>query len=286
LTGHARIALPDHDIRSLDGHADYNACVELQELTWGPGFSERVPPVILQTAQRLGGVAVGAFSRDGTLDGFVFGMTGWRDGAPLHWSDMLAVRAAVRGRGIGEALKRHQREVLLGRGVTDVEWTFEPLESRNAHVNFGRLGVVARQYVRDFYGDSDSPLHADLGTDRLVVHWRLDERRVEDRLAGRSAPPTIQEVADVTVINRVLTVDGLPGSEDARIGLDDDRLLLAIPADLGRLRDADPVLVRRWRAVVRSAFEAYLPLGWQVVDLVRAGDWSAYLLERMGRSHG
>jgi predicted GNAT superfamily acetyltransferase len=280
MSQHARIALPDHEIRSLDREADYNACVELQEITWGPGFSERVPPVVLRTAQRLGGVVAGAFSREGRLDGFVFGMTGWRDGAPLHWSDMLAVRPGARDRGIGEALKRYQREVLLGRGVTDVEWTFEPLESRNAHVNFGRLGVVSRQYVRDFYGASDSPMHAGLGTDRLVVHWRLDDRRVEDRLAGRSAPPAMRDVMDVPLINPVMKVDGLLACDDARTDLAGNRLLLAIPADLGPIRAADPVLVTRWRAVVRSAFETYLPLGWQVVDVVRAGEWSAYLLER------
>jgi predicted GNAT superfamily acetyltransferase len=89
---------------------------------------------------------------------------------------------------------------------------------------------------------------------------------------------------DVPLINPVMKVDGLLACDDARTDLDADRLLLAIPAELRPLREADPVLLRRWRAVVRSAFEAYLPLGWQAVDVVRAGDWSAYLLERIGRT--
>jgi len=279
---HAHNALPDHTIRQLSSDADFRAAVQLQEETWGEGFGERVPVAILRTAQRLGGVASGAFAGDGRLDGFVFGITGWRDGVPLHWSDMLAVRPDVRDRGLGEALKRHQRDVLLGRGVVDVEWTFEPLESRNAHLNFGRLGVVSRQYVRDYYGASDSPLHAGLGTDRLVVNWRLDDRAVEDRLAGRTQAPGLREVEDVPVINPAREVDGVAACDDVRTDLDASRLLLTIPADLGQVREAGEAAVARWRAVTRKGFETYLPRGWQVVDLARAGQWSAYLLERIG----
>jgi predicted GNAT superfamily acetyltransferase len=280
MISHTRVALPDHEIRDFSTEPDFEACLALQEHTWGPGFNERVPRAILRTAQRLGGVAAGAFTTAGRLDGFIFGMTGWRDAAPIHWSDMLAVRPEARDRGLGEALKRYQRDVLLGRGVVDVEWTFEPLESRNAHINFGRLGVVARQYVRDYYGGSDSPLHEGLGTDRLVVHWRLDDRRVEDRLAGRSSPPTLADVRDVAVINPVRMVEGIIACDDARTDLDADRLLLAIPASVQRVRAADPVLVTRWRAVVRAGFEGYLRRGWQVADVVRGGEWSAYVLER------
>lgn len=279
---HAHNALPDHTIRQLSGDADFAAAVALQEETWGENFSERVPKAILRTVQRLGGVAAGAFTAEGRLDGFVFGITGWRDGVPLHWSDMLAVRPGLRDRGLGEALKRHQRDVLLGRGVMDVEWTFEPLESRNAHLNFGRLGVVSRQYVREYYGGSDSPLHEGLGTDRLVVNWRLDDRSVEDRLAGRTQPPVLRDVEDVPVINPAREVDGVAACDDARVDLQANRLLLTIPADLNRVREAGQEAVARWRAVTRTAFETYLPRGWQVVDLVRAGQWSAYVLERIG----
>jgi len=282
MVSYAHNALPDHEIRPLTTAADFVACIELQEEVWGRGFSERVPVAILRTAQRLGGVAIGAFDLDGRLDGFVFGITGWRESAPVHWSDMLAVRPGARDRGLGEALKRHQRDLLLGRGVVDVEWTFEPLESRNAHLNFGRLGVVARQYVRDYYGESDSLLHETMGTDRLVVSWRLDDRRVEDRLAGRLPPPTASGISDLPVVNRVIEVDGVTACDDPRTDLEADRLLLAIPAHFARVRAAGPALVARWRAVTRTAFEAYLRRGWQVVDFVRMGESSAYLLDRIG----
>jgi predicted GNAT superfamily acetyltransferase len=282
MTFHAHNALPDHQIRDFEEAADFAACVALQDEVWGPIFNERVPGAILRTAQRLGGVAAGAFTRQGRLDGFVFGMTGWKDGAPLHWSDMLAVRPGVRDRGLGEALKQHQRDMLLMRGIVDAEWTFEPLESRNAWLNFARLGVVARQYVREYYEGSDSPLHEGLGTDRLVVHWRLDDRRVEDRLARRTAPPTRTQLAELHVINPLMEVDGVVACREARLDLDSDRLLLAIPADLDVVRQAGDPLLARWRAVTRRAFEHYLPRGWEIVDLVRDEGWSAYVLERIG----
>ncbi|MGH7445205.1 MAG: GNAT family N-acetyltransferase, partial [Longimicrobiales bacterium] len=145
-------------IRPLVTAADLRACVALQEATWGQGFAERVPYAVLWFSRRIGGVLLGAFDGD-TLLGFVFGMTGWRESRPLHWSDMLAVRADARDRGIGMQLKRAQRALLIERGVQEANWTFDPLESRNAHLNFARLGVIAREYIRDVYGDSDSPLH-------------------------------------------------------------------------------------------------------------------------------
>ena len=158
-------------VRDLETDADYAACVELQKETWGQSFTEAVPATMLRIAQKLGGVAAGAFEND-RLIGFVFGLTGLKDGAVVHWSDMLAVRAEYRNRGIGEALKRYQRDRVLERGIQKMFWTFDPLDAKNAHINFNRLGVYAREYVVDMYGQTESPLHAH-GTDRLIVTWDL-----------------------------------------------------------------------------------------------------------------
>ncbi|TVP76623.1 MAG: GNAT family N-acetyltransferase, partial [Gemmatimonadales bacterium] len=155
----------DFHIRPLAGRAEMEACVVLQEAVWGAGFRERVPAAILGVARRLGGVVTGAFRGD-ELVGFVFGLTGIREGRPVHWSDMLAVRAEARGRGLGIALKEAQRDELLSRGVRVMEWTFDPLVARNAHLNLNRLGAAGVEYVVDAYGDSDSPLHRGIGTDR------------------------------------------------------------------------------------------------------------------------
>jgi predicted GNAT superfamily acetyltransferase len=161
-------------IRDFQTEADYAACVQLQKETWGRDFTEAVPATMLRIAQKLGGIAAGAFEND-QLIGFVFGITGLREGEVVHWSDMLAVRPEYRNQGIGEMLKRYQRDRMVERGIQRMFWTFDPLDAKNAHINFNRLGVYAREYVLDMYGRTESPLHA-TGTDRLIVIWELEAR--------------------------------------------------------------------------------------------------------------
>ena len=266
-------------IRPLASPADLHACVTLQRQVWGPDFSDVVPPPILTLTSRLGGILSGAFDGRGELLGFVFGLTGVVGGRVVHWSDMLAVRADVRDRGIGDALKRHQRDALLARDVALVQWTFEPLESRNAHVNFARLGVTAREYARDFYASSDSPLHGEIGTDRIVVDWAIATERVARRLAGE-AGPLPADVKAVPRINEHDVVAGRPRSGDPNLDLDAPRLLLAIPAAIQALKRADAALARDWRAVTRAAFETYFGRGYEAVEYVRGPDVGFYLLER------
>src|SRR5690606_17140421 len=140
------------EIRPVRTIEEAQRCVALQKEVWGPSFTEIVPPAILWAAQKLGGVTAAAYDAEGTLAGFVFGITGFEDGRLVHWSDMLAVRPDLRDRGLGARLKRYQRDALLPLGVQTVYWTFDPLESKNAYLNFGRLGIIAREYHRDFYG--------------------------------------------------------------------------------------------------------------------------------------
>jgi len=215
-------------VRDLATPADYAACVSMQKETWGEQFTEWVPATILRITQMLGGVAAGAFDGD-TLVGFVYGMTGLRSGRLVHWSDMLAVRQSLRNHGIGESLKRFQRESLLKRGIDRVLWTFEPLDAKNAHINFNRLGVTAQEYVVDMYGDTGSPLHAGIGTDRLVVTWDIASERVASHLAGETARPE----------NVVATIE--------------------VPPDIHALKRTDPAKAVEWREKTRAEFQKYLP---------------------------
>jgi len=231
-------------IRDLVTSADYAACVAMQKETWGEQFTEWVPATILRITQMLGGVAAGAFDGD-TLVGFVYGMTGLRAGRLVHWSDMLAVRAALRNQGIGERLKRFQRDSLLERGVERVLWTFEPLDAKNAHINFNRLGVTAQEYVVDMYGDTGSPLHEGIGTDRLVVAWDIASDRVASHLAGRVVRPA-------EVIARI-----------------------EVPADIHALKRTNPDLAMEWREKTRAEFRKYLPEN-LVAGFVKEGDQRYY----------
>ncbi len=270
-------------IRPFRTHQDYEACIALQEATWGTGFSERVPMALMIVSQRLGGVAAGAFDDDGSLAGFIFGLSGIENGSPVHWSDMLAVRTDCRGRGLGIRLKSYQRNVVLENGIRRMYWTFDPLESQNAYINLARLGIVAREYVENMYGQTDSPLHRGIGTDRFVALWQLDAARVERRLAGEESPAAIEELAGVP---RVLdctpaSPSGWPEPE-ARETPRADQVLAAIPSNIQALKAATPELAARWREATRSVLRSYLSNGYEVCELIRGARVSHYLLRRIG----
>ena len=266
-------------VRALHGAREYAACVALQERTWGEGFAERVPATILRIAQETGGIASGAFDETNRLLGFVFGMTGWVDRSPVHWSDMLAVSPEARNCGVGTALKLHQRDVLLARGVEIMRWTFDPLQARNGYLNLSRLGAVAREYARDYYEYSDSPLHAIIGTDRLIVTWELASERVARRLDGREPPPGRDDVEHLPLLNPLLEEaplecahpHGIAGVAAVRI---------AVPTDINAIRTIDPERALRWRQRTRAPFEAALGKGFEVRELVRAGEVGWYILVR------
>jgi chorismate synthase len=269
-----------HSIRPFATLKEYQGCTTLQEEVWGEGFSERVSAAILMIANRLGGLAAGAYRQDGTLDAFVFGLTGWVDGAPVHWSDMLAVRPGIRDRGLGSRLKRYQREVLLRRGIRKMHWTFDPLQGRNAHINFHKLGIVSRDYVVDMYGETDSPLHRGIGTDRLLATWEMDSARVVQRLADQGLPPQPTALVDLTSVLSVEIVEGSPVPGEAVVGLDRPALLLPVPGSIEGLMERDLSLAARWRKATRKVLTHYLSRGFQVEEFFRGSEVSHYLLVR------
>ena len=268
----------DFTLRTLASFQECQACVELQEEVWGPGYSEKVPAAILLLANRLGGLSAGAFDSRGVMQGFVFGLTGWMGGKMVHWSDTLAVRRTARDRGLGTRLKLYQREVLLGRGICRMQWTFDPLQGRNAHVNLGKLGAVCREYATDMYGETGSALHRGVGTDRMVATWEMDSGRVEARLGGAHPPPGVETLRDVRRVVRVGERDGFPEPGPASLELEDPRLIVPVPGQIDRMMVAHLPLAIRWREVTREAFLHYLSRGYEVLEFIRRGDVSEYLL--------
>ncbi len=273
-----------YEIRRIHTIDEFKACVALQKEVWGTDFSEVVPAAILWAAQEVGGITAGAFDAEGHLAGLVFGLTGVQDGRLVHWSDLLAVRPGLRDRGLGVRLKRFQRDELLRLGVGVVCWTFDPLEAKNAYINFARLGVVAQEYHPDLYGRTDSPLHHGIGTDRLIAMWEIDGARVRRRLDGDEPPPTADDVAGVPIVNEPRS--GPHGLEclEPDLGLDAECVRITIPADIQALKARSPERAAEWRARTRAAFLAYFGRGYRAVDVVRQGEWSSYVLERGERS--
>jgi predicted GNAT superfamily acetyltransferase len=199
-------------IRNCEGFDELEACVRMQTETWGYDPSDVIPRKAYKVAQKIGGQVLGAFDTElpgdgerggpnpgpASLVGFLMALPGIKsvDGvaSPYLHSHMLAVRNEYRNRGIGVQLKLAQRQEALARGIRRIEWTFDPLEIKNAHLNIHKLGAVVSHYLADFYGVSSSRLQGGLPTDRLLAEWRLDSPRVAAFLAGRK--PTSQRIEE------------------------------------------------------------------------------------------
>jgi predicted GNAT superfamily acetyltransferase len=252
-------------IRDFSSHADRAACVALQELTWGVGFTEKVPAAMLLVSQKLGGVTAGAFDEAGTMLGFVFGVTGLMDGRLVHWSDMLAVRPEAQGLHLGEQLKEYQRAHCARLGIETIYWTFDPLVSRNAHLNLNRMRACVDEFVVAMYGEgTNSPLQGDMPTDRFVIAWAVDPARAADPLL---------RIPDGTP----LTVGD--GASEGEL-VDAPRVGVRVPRDITALAAADIAAARRWRFATRRAFSHYLQHGYRVRGFVADPGGGTYLLER------
>jgi predicted GNAT superfamily acetyltransferase len=186
----------------------------------------------------VGGIALGASTSDGTLAGFVFGLTGLQDGEPAHWSHMLAVRRDARDLGVGRTLKEAQRAELARLGIRKMSWTFDPLVARNAHLNFNRLGARIVDYVPNMYGAAMSPLHGTLETDRLVVSCDTS-RQVS---GSRDSPEALCGPLARTL--RDSGSDGLP-----------PWIRIEIPTDIQLVMADSPATAAEWRTSVREQFQ-------------------------------
>jgi predicted GNAT superfamily acetyltransferase len=166
---------------------EMQACFALQREVWGFSDGELVPVRLFVVAAKIGGQVIGAFDQ-GELVGFALAIPAMRNGHLYLHSQMLAVRQQYRNAGLGRRLKLHQREEALGRGIELMEWTFDPLEIKNAYLNIEKLGAIARRYNVNQYGITSSPLQGGLPTDRLIAEWWMDSQRVRTVLASGRRP--------------------------------------------------------------------------------------------------
>lgn len=183
----SRIAV---DIRPCAGIDSWRRCVELQSAVWGFDAAELVPIHVLAVAAKTGGQLLGAFDQTGEQIGFLLAFPAFRSDRRYLHSHMLAVLPEYQNRGVGRVLKLVQRADAIVRGIDLIEWTFDPLEFRNAYFNIVRLGAVVRRYVPDLYGPSSSPLHRGLPTDRLIAEWSLKSERVQAAIRDQARTRT------------------------------------------------------------------------------------------------
>src|SRR5687768_11536260 len=240
MPGHAgstRKTIVIRDIKTVD---EMHEVEELQRQIWGVSDLDVVPALAMRPQVEVGAILLGAFA-DGRMVGFVFGFPGILNGETIIHSDMLGVTSEYRSQSVGYLLKLAQRDAALAMGVKRITWTFDPLQSRNAHLNFGKLGVIADRYLINYYGDTSSFLHR-FGTDRLWVTWLLDRVRDESHVDLNEIPALIRVNENAEpVVNTDKT--------------DEKQLLIEIPGE------ANPEL---WRTPTRAAFTGALNSGYIV----------------------
>jgi predicted GNAT superfamily acetyltransferase len=234
------------EIRHCEGLAEYEECVDIQRVTWGDVLI--VPSGLSRVAQRTGGQVLGAF--DGSrMVGFTLAFAGIRAGEPFLHSHQTAVLAEYRDAGVGRRLKLFQRRDALKRGIKLVEWTFDPLELKNAHFNLVRLGAVVRVLIPNCYGITGSALHADLPTDRLVAEWYLDSDRVKSILADDALPSR-------NAVERV-----------------------SLPTNIGEIKNTNPQEAERIQTKMREELQKAFASGYVATAVESSGVTTDYILE-------
>lgn len=271
------------NIRPLAEPDEFRAAEGLQEEVWGMASRNTTPAPVLIAVQRNGGLALGAFTPDETgrerLVGLAFGFAGrGADGVWKHCSHQLAVLPAARDRGLGERLKLAQRDHVLAQGLPLITWTYDPLESRNAHLNLHKLGGICRTYSRDYYGPMPDQLNTGLPSDRFQVEWWIAADHVARRLAGVRPVDGADVLPALPILNPALGSDDQSPARAVEASAA-PQVLVRFPADSRSLRQQRPELALAWRLQLRAICEAAFAAGYAAIDLVRAGDDSFYLLE-------
>ncbi|HJY88156.1 MAG TPA: hypothetical protein VKE24_15080 [Candidatus Acidoferrales bacterium] len=229
---------------------EFEACARLQKGVWGGADIEVVPLPLYVVAAETGGQVLGAFAGE-TMAGFTLALAGLREGKPLLHSHLTAVLEEYRNLGIGRRLKLFQRQDALGRGIELVEWTFDPLEIKNAYFNLVRLGAIARRFLPNCYGITTSPLHGGLPTDRLMAEWWVGSERVK----------------------RALGVSDSVGS-----GKDMPMERVHVPGEINDLKRTDRARAARMQREIRERFEDCFARGYAAMALERTRDGGDYLL--------
>ena len=275
-----------HSIRPITTLEECRQVAALEREVWALADAEDVVPAhLLIVSIKRGGILLGAFDDQALLRGFVYSMPAVRDGQLTQWSHLLGVAAEARGAGIGVELKRAQRKYALAMGIQLIEWTYDPLQAANAHLNLARLGALAAEYAENVYGDSSSPLHRGSPTDRLIAEWHIREPHVERRLAdGGAGLLRDAGVASAPVVNPARAGEHWLRPDAANLGATAPRLLVEIPGRFGEMQASDPDLALAWRLHTREIFKSYFAAGYRAVDFFLSSDASRgqYLLARKG----
>ena len=270
--------------RDLHSADEFRQVMDLEQQVWGfTDLNDMVTLPVFTITVKRGAILIGAYDAANRMVGFVYSIVGMKPGQVLQWSHMLGVLPEYRNSGLGRALKLAQRDRALAQGYELIEWTYDPLQAMNAHLNFTKLGVVAEEYHRNVYGESTSVLHKGTPTDRLVAQWWIAKPHVARRVTpGELIPVTTHEITDATPINVTHPAQAWLANSDIHLARDERRLTLEIPMGFTDMQRDAPALALDWRMQTREIFETYFTRGYRVVDfyLDRPHHRGRYLLAK------
>lgn len=266
-------------VREISLLGELDAVYRLYADIWRP--EPKNPPVtseLLRAFSKAGNYVVGAFDGD-ALVGACVGFFGAPADGALH-SHIAGVSGAARGRNVGFALKLHQRAWSMVRDASTIAWTFDPLVRRNAYFNLVKLAARPAEYLTNFYGGMHDAINGGDDSDRLLVHWRLDDPSVVAACAGTS---TAADAGTARASGATIALDVSPLGGPVLGTLDSHTLLVGVPADIEALRLSDPGCAKDWRIAVREVLGALITEGARVTGFDRAG-W--YVLHRQNTASG
>lgn len=239
---------PQIVVRSLRTIEEMRTAVDLQRRVWGYSESDVVPDQMFVVARESGGQVLAAYDGDSAI-GFALAFAGIHGGKPYLHSHMVGVVREYQDRGVGRLLKLAQRDDAIARGIDLIEWTFDPLQLKNAHFNLAKLGAIVQRYIPNVYGRTSSPLHAGLPTDRLVAEWWLKSPHVQNVLEGKR----------YTATNRSVRI--------------------SIPTMIRQICAEDPAKAEAIQSEVREQFTAQIAAGRAAIGFEFSGEQGSYLLE-------
>jgi len=268
-------------LRLLKTPEELMEAVEVMRSAWGMKDYREAPPLhLLKGVVENGGLVIGAFDEE-RLVGVSFVFIGWRkDVGYYFYSHMTGVAEYSKYKGIGFLLKKEQRRLALEKGYKLMEWTYDPLQSINSHFNLAKLGVIARRYYRDYYGEITDEINRGLGTDRVKAEWHLTSMRVVMKLAGGLKTPPAEEILSMGFEVADLTEPINGYRRVSKIFLDSkaEVVLVEIPRDLYKLKKRYPKLAREWRLASRRIYEAYLSRGYILFEHVFSRDGRSFVV--------
>ena len=274
---HPRMTVPAADVtfRELTRVEDIRLVQDMERRVWAYEDIDLSPVPLLIALVKSGALLLGAFEGE-ALRGFALSVPGDRHGQRLHWSHMAGVDAALRSSGLGTRLKLEQARRVAARGYRRIQWTYDPLQSLNAHLNLVKLGGRAAEYIEHVYGDSTSELHRGAPTDRFVVTWDLTDEGtpVRSARAGRAQHEDVADAGAITTTggwDRYAPIATLPETPVVRV---------PVPARFSAMLQAAPDLATEWRLATRAQFQALFARGYEAVSFERNGERGAYLLVR------